>query len=153
MTTPVELSFTKLNNGWNAEPNAPYPKVTVSGTDVLLEFFLNPFQFPQFSADDRGTIRFSGCSRYRLGATNDEGWYLGQCRYSSIAPAWGEFYELRGTDIRLDEPQDWQVINEVSNASRHFLFYLRDDTFECIAARWEFEPDATNALFRLLRAG
>jgi hypothetical protein len=117
MTTATELSFIKLNEGWNAEPNAPHPKITVLGTDILLEFFLNSFRFPQFGPDDRGIIRFSACSRYRLGATNDEGWYLGQCRYSSIAPAWGEFYEISGTDIRSDEPVDWQVINGAANAS------------------------------------
>ena len=153
MTTAIGPCFIQLNKGWNAEPNAPDPKVTVSGTDVLLEFLLNPFQFPQFGDDDRGALRFSACSRYRLGATNDEGWYLGQCRYSSIAPAWGEFYEISGADARLDGPQDWQVVDGASSASRHFLFYLRDGTFECIAAHWEFEPDATNALFRHLRAG
>jgi hypothetical protein len=127
--TATEPAFTRLNNGWNVEPNAPHPKVTVAGDDVLLEFFLNPFKFRQFSPDDRGTIRFSACSRYRLGATNDEGWSRGQCRYSSIAPAWGEFYEASEADIRLNEPQDWRAINETSNASRHFLFYFRDETF------------------------
>ena len=153
MTTAIGPCFTKLNKGWNAEPNAPHPKVTVSGTDVLVEFFVNSLQFPQFGRDDWGTLRFSACSRYRLGATNDEGWYLGQCRYSSVAPAWGEFYEISGVDTRRHEPQDWQVVDEGSNASRHFLFYFRDDTFECIAAHWQLEPNATNALFRHLRAG
>jgi hypothetical protein len=124
----------------------------VSGTDVLLQFFLNPFQFRQFGPDDLGTLRFSGCSRYRLGATNDEGWSRGQCRYSKIAPAWGEFYEITGTDNQLNKPQDWRTVDETSNASRHFLFYFRDDTFECIATDWEFEPEATNALFRHFKA-
>ena len=153
MTTASFPSFIKLNEGWNAEPNAPYPSVKVAGTDVLLQFLLNPVRFLQFDPEDRGTLRFSTCSRYRLGATNDEGWYLGQCRYSSIAPAWGEFYELIGADPRLDEPKDWHVVNAASNASRHFLFYLRDETFECVATHWEREPDPANALFRHLRAG
>jgi hypothetical protein len=141
-------SFRRLNEGWNAEPNAPHPQVTLSGTDILVEFFLNPFQYRQFGLDDRGIIRFSDCSRYRFGATNDEGWYRGQCRYSKVAPAWGEFYEIDGSDSRLDEPKDWQTISEASSASRHFLFYFRDNTFECIANGWVFEPKATNALFQ-----
>jgi hypothetical protein len=147
-----KLSFVRLNEGWNAEPNAPHPHVTASGRDILLEFFLNPFQFPQFDPDDCGTIRFLACSRYRLRGTNDEGWYRGQCRYSKVAPAWGEFYEVIGTDIRLNEPQDWQTVQETSNASRHFLFYFRDDSFECIATDWRFEPKPTNSLFRHFRA-
>jgi len=151
VTTPATLTFTQLNKGWNAEPNAPDPKVTVAGTDVLLEFFLNPYQFPQFGDDDRGIIRFSGCARYRLGSTNDEGWYRSQCRYSKIAPAWGKFYEIIGPDSRLDEPDDWQAVDAASKASRHFLFYLRDGTFECIAERWE--ANSTNAKFQHLGAG
>ena len=146
------LSFNRLNDGWNAEPNAPYPRVIASGTDILVEFFLNPFQFRQFGPDDQGIIRFLDCSRFRLGATNDQGWYLGQCRYSKIAPAWGEFYEISGTDSRLDEPDDWKTVNEASSASRHFLFYFRDDTFECIASDWRFEPKSTNALFQHFKA-
>ena len=148
----TRLAFIKLNDGWNAEPNAPHPRVIVSGTDVLIKFLLNPFQFPQFGPDDQGTIRFSNCSRYRFGATNDEGWYLGQCRYSKIAPAWGEFYEINGSDSKLDEPDDWRVLDKDSNASRHFLFYFRDDTFECIASSWRFEPESTNALFQHFEA-
>ncbi|MEO6840868.1 MAG: hypothetical protein ABI192_08885 [Bradyrhizobium sp.] len=148
MTTGPLPGFIKLNEGWNAEPNAPHPAVKVSAADVLLEFSLNPFRFPEFDVDDRGTLRFSACSRYRLGGTNDEGWYRDQCRYSKNAPAWGEFYEISGADARLNEPKDWQMINEDSNSSRHFLFYLRDETFECIAADWRFEPQPTNALFR-----
>jgi hypothetical protein len=147
MTIPVLPSFIKVNHGWNAEPNAPHPTIALSGADVLLTFFVNPFQFPQFDTEDRGTIRFTSSSRYRLGGTNDEGWSRGQCRYSSIAPAWGEFYELNGTDSRLDEPQDWRVVDRTSNAGRHFLFYLRDHTFECIAKDWKFESDSTNALY------
>jgi hypothetical protein len=50
----TRLAFTKLNDGWNAEPNAPHPRVIVSGTDVLIKFLLNPFQFPQFGPDDPG---------------------------------------------------------------------------------------------------
>jgi hypothetical protein len=148
MTAPVHPSFIQLNHGWNAEPNAPHPTIMLSGADVLLSFFVNPFQFPRFDSEDRGSIRFSSCARYRLGGTNDEGWSRGQCRYSSIAPAWGEFYELIGADTRLDEPQDWKRGNEASNADRHFLFYLRDETFECIATDWKFVPNPTNALFR-----
>ena len=151
MTAGVGPSFVQLNEGWNAEPNAPHPRIKVVGTDVFLKFFLNPYRFPQFDPDELGIIRFSACSRYRIGGTDDESWYRGKCRYSAIAPAWGEFYEIVGTDVRLDEPTDWQVIETTSNASRHFLFYLRDETFECIAANWEFAPDPVNALAQRVR--
>jgi hypothetical protein len=58
----------------DAEPNAPDPHVLLEGSDVILDFYLNPFQFPAFTEDQRGQLRFSEVWRYRLGATNDEGW-------------------------------------------------------------------------------
>jgi hypothetical protein len=134
-------SFKKLNAGWNAEPNAPEPLVRASGTDLVLEFGLNPWQFPQFSRGQRGHIRFRRAWRYRLGMVNDEGWYRGQCRFSSLAPAWGEFYEVSG-DLKLTEaPNDWVYVAPGPNeGARHFLFYFRDEEFECDAADWEFHP-------------
>ena len=76
---------------------------------------------------------------WRLGATNDEGWYAGQCRYGKAAPAWGEFYELLGKDDQRLTPNDWHELAPMPPETRHFLFYLRDNTFECLAADWRFK--------------
>ena len=132
-------TFRQLNEGWNAEPNAPDPRVVVEGEDVVVSFLMNPFQFPQFGPEDVGKLRFVCCQRYRLGSTNDEGWYRGQCRFSKIAPNWGEFYEVGG-DLRLAEcPDDWVKLSSSQVSSRHFLFYFRDETFECDALDWKFD--------------
>jgi hypothetical protein len=105
----------------------------------VVKFLMNPFQFPQFDPDDEGRLRFVSCQRYRLGATNDEGWYRGQCRFSKVAPSWGEFYEVGG-DLRLAEcPDHWIEVGPAPASPRHFLFYFRDQTFECDAADWSFE--------------
>jgi hypothetical protein len=141
-----DMSFIQLNRGWNAEPNAPEPRTERHGRDMLLFFLLNAFAFKQFSEDDRGIVRFVRCARYRLGGTNDEGWYRGQCRYSDLAPRWGEFYEIVGIDPLRDQPNDWVAIGD-SGRARHFLFYFRDTTFECIADDWRFEAAPANALF------
>jgi hypothetical protein len=130
----MSTRFVKLNDGWNAEPNAPTPAVSRSNNDVVLEFLLNPHQFKEFSEGDRGQLVFRNCWRYRLGGTNDEGWYRGQCRFSKVAPEWGEFYEVQG-DLKLESsPDDWVVLSPEPQApEKHFLFYLRDETFECDA--------------------
>jgi len=130
----VDTRFVKLNDGWNAEPNPPAPVVARLGNDVVLEFRLNPFQFKKFSKGDRARLICRNSWRYRLGGTNDQGWYLGQCRFSKVAPAWGEFYEVQG-DLRLESsPDDWVVLGPEPHApAKHFLFYLRDQTFECDA--------------------
>ena len=134
----MSTCFLKLNDDWNADPNAPAPAVARSDNDVVLEFRLNPFRLRKFREGDRGRLVFRNCWRYRLGETNDEGWYLGQCRFSKIAPAWGEFYEVQG-DLKLESsPDDWLVlVPEPHVPAKHFLFYLRNETFECDAERVE----------------
>lgn len=129
-------TFVKLSEDWNAEPNAPMPAVRLEGGDVILTVFANPWRYPGFEEDDRIELRFADASCYRLGATNDEGWHRGQCRFSGVAPAWGEFYELTG-DLRLAQaPSDWHRIRTLADGDRHFMFYLRDETFECSARSW-----------------
>jgi hypothetical protein len=75
-----------------------------------------------------------------LGATNDEGWYRGQCRFSRLAPSWGEFYEVAGDLLLSKCPNDWRYVSqEPGRALRHFLFYLRDETFECDARAYALD--------------
>ena len=62
----------------------------------------------------------------------------GQCRFGATPREWGDFYEVRG-DLLVASEDDWQILNEPVADSRHFLFYLRDDTFECDADDWSFE--------------
>ena|SRR5262249_22551218 len=134
----MNTSFTKLNHRWNAHPNVPEPSVEVVGQDLSMKFLMNAYQFTRFKEGDVGVLRFSNCWRYRLGGTNDEGWYRGQCRFSGIAPAWGAFYEVKG-DLRIEsdpEAYEWVTLRSPSLKSRHFLFYLRDETFECDAESW-----------------
>jgi hypothetical protein len=142
-----------LNGGWNADPNVPLPAVTLDENDLLLSFRLNHYQFRQFAEDDVGILRFSNCAKYRLGETNDEGWYKGQCRYSRIAPAWGEFYEISGEDDCPDDSDDWIRVYGSNEIARHFLFYFIDETFECFAHDWRFEPIQTNALYEKIDLG
>jgi hypothetical protein len=128
--------FVRLNLDWNAEANAPNPKVSVAATEVTLHFRLSNWMSGDGNA---GTLTFHGSRAWRLGPTNDEGWFMGQCRYGRTAPAWGEFYELTGDDPQRDMPGDWQVVSQPESGDRHFLFYLRDETFECVAQDWKFE--------------
>jgi hypothetical protein len=136
----VTTTFLRLNRDWNAEPNAPDPRVRVEGADVVLDFVANHQRYRQFAEEQRIRLRFRSATRYRLGPTNDEGWYGGQCRFSRIAPAWGEFYEVAG-DLKLEWcPEGWVFLEEPTvEGRRHFLFYLRDETFECTAKDWVLE--------------
>jgi hypothetical protein len=142
LTLPTE--FQKLNEGWDAEPNAPEPHVRVDDGDLTLTFFLNPWIHPNIRQYDRGEIVFRDCWRYRVGAPNDEGWYKGYCRFRCLAPEWGDFYEVTG-DLLETGPKDWVLLNPShSGPSRHFIFYFRDETFECDADDWSFRTVPTS---------
>ena len=139
------VTFKQLNHGWNADPNAPEPLVSVDGSELQLTFYVNTFQFPGFAKDSKATIRFKSCKRYRLGPTNDEGWHMGQCRFGSMAPAWGEFYQISGDSELLVSPPDWVILGPQGPATLHYLFYLKDETFECLADSWELRLQANNS--------
>lgn len=144
----MKPTFHRLNEGWNAEPYTPNPVIEVQGRDLVLAFLVNAFQFAEFGEGEIGILRFVRCERHRLGPTNDDGWYSGQCRFSKLAPEWGEFYMVQGDAELLEAPQDWQTLEPFSGGGRHFLFYFRDNTFECVAEQCIIEPTADNSLQR-----
>jgi hypothetical protein len=131
------IAFVHLNPDWNAEPNAPEPAVAVAGDTLELSFRLNSFAY-QARPGEIGRLRFRRCSRWRRDDTNDEAWFAGRGRFAGEAPAWGEFYEILGEDPSGDSLR-WHVLSAGGEGDRHFLFYLRDETFECLAADWTFE--------------
>ncbi len=130
--------FTQLNKGWNAEPNAPEIEVKIDGASLILSFSANSYQYPLYKDGQVIKIGFHNAWRYGIGDVNDEGWYRGQCRFSRLAPAWGEFYEVSG-DLLLGQVDfEWHVLTDTPAPNlKHFLFYFRDENFECDAASWE----------------
>jgi hypothetical protein len=149
----VGTDFKKLNEGWDANPGAPEPCVQFDESGLTLTFSLNAQLNPQFRDYDRGELFFSNCWRYRLGYPNDEGWYKGHCRFRCLAPEWGDFYEVSG-DLLDGGPPDWVLLKtEHSESSRHFVFYFKDETFECDADNWSFKVlPVSDADYERLRA-
>jgi hypothetical protein len=129
--------FQQLNHEWNAEPNAPHFKIQIDGATLMLSFAANPYLYPGFVDGQIIRLKFTDVWRYSVGSINDEAWYRGQCRFSKLAPTWGEFYEVSG-DLRLDQfDAEWHFVFEPPAKNlRHFLFYFRDNNFECDAAEW-----------------
>lgn len=135
------LQYKKLNDNWNAEPNAPYPKISIINNKLIVEFYLNPFIFKNISEGQKGRLTFINCNIYRLGSTNDEGFYKNQFRYSPRDIPWGEFYLLLNSDWANSFPEDKIILNSrlKSDDLKHYLFFFRDNTFECIAESYNFE--------------
>ena len=135
----MKTIFRRLNDDWNAEPNAPDPRIRVDRSLLSLSFLMNYMLYSRLSEDDLGVLRFHDCWRYRIGSTNDEGWYRGQCRFTKLAPQWGDFYEISG-DLLLDQVRgNWTNLAPASYRTHHYLFYFKDETFECDASGFDFE--------------
>lgn len=133
------ITFERLNLDWNAEPNDPEVKIHVCGNDVILEFYLNPFQYKQFSEDDRAKITFHNCYQYRYGYPNDDGFYsYNQSRFKKYGVKWGEFYLVHNSNWKDEFPEPI-IVGRYADNTNHYLFYFRDGTFECIAKSYNIE--------------
>lgn len=138
------MNFIKLNSNWDAEPNAPMPKVESDNetSKIKVSFYLNAFIHKDVEEEDKGVLEFEDCYKYRLGATNDEGFYRGQCRFSKTGVQWGNFYQIEDSKWVENFPDDEIMIdNSLENSIdlNHYLFYFRDNTFECIARSCSFK--------------
>jgi hypothetical protein len=67
---------------------------------VELRFYLNPWAYDA-QEEEVGVLTFEDACAWRLGATNDEGWFMGQCRYSGTAPTWGSSTKSQAPIQRL----------------------------------------------------
>lgn len=134
------MEFEQLNKDWNAEPNAPEVEITVTGNDVVVEFYLNAFQFEAFNEGDKAVLTFRDCLQYRYGSPNDEGFYtFDQSRYKAFGVKWGEFYLVHDSDWKDNFPEPVAVSNQPTDELNHYLFYFRDGAFECIAKDYELK--------------
>lgn len=136
------MQYIKLNDNWNADPNSPEPAIHIKDKELYLEFYLNHYIYPHIKEGQKGVLVFSDCYMYRLGSPNDHGFYLKQYRYSPDDIKWGEFYKLIDSNWKNDFPADKIVSNKnlknVDNL-KHYLFFFRDNTFECIAKSYNFK--------------
>ena len=133
------LKFIQLNTDWNAEPNAPDLQVEQSDPSLVVRFRPNPFHYREFECVSFISVTFESCERYRITSINDHGWYDGQCRFSGLAPAWGEFYEILGNTRDDRDGTPWNPVSGLGN--RHFHFYLRDETLEVKALDWSMQTE------------
>lgn len=129
-----DIQFLRLNDSWNADPDAPSGHVQFEDGTAKLRFTLNSWQ-DNAANGETATILFTNCSRWNWDATDDHAWFAREGRYARKTPKWGEFYEEVGEDI-LGRMVDWEVISADSANARHFLFYFRYETLEFVAADW-----------------
>ena len=133
------MEFIRLNKGWNAAPNAPWPRITIVGQNLLLSFKMNHFLYNEYTQDDIGILEFQNCVQFRMGATNHDEFFRYGDRYKEHGVAWGHFYRVLGSGWREHFDDSVHIRNEpYPEELQHYLFYFRDQDFECIAAGHEF---------------
>lgn len=129
-----------LTKDWNANPNDPQLQMLVEGATITLEFYVNAYQFENFNEDDKARVRFLRVHKYALNGMNDEGYYTEQYRYTNTELHWGEFYKI-DTDWQNDFPKEYLVAIRKPNPDKqnHYIFFFKDDTFECVAEGYKLE--------------
>lgn len=135
----MSFKYKRLNIGWNAQPNAPEVELKTESNNLILTFYLNPYIYKNVNEYDKGKLTFKNCFKYSFNDCNDEGYFLEQYRYKNEILSWGNFYELLH-DWENDFHPDYKCLNsEVDKGKmRHFIFFFRDNTLECIAEDFEF---------------
>ena len=141
-----EIYYVRITTNWNAHSVSPEIELQLQGLNLLMTIFLNAYVFDGFEEGDKANILFKNCSKYSLNICNDEGYYYGQYRTNPSELPWGEFYEIKsGLDREFPEP----IVNLTMDNSnkRHFIFFFKDETFECLAEDFqvEFISKKTNA--------
>lgn len=133
------MKYKKLNINWNAEPNAPEVELQTDGDKLKITFYLNSFIYDNVDEEDKGELIFRDCFKYSFNSCNDEGYYGGQYRYTNDMLPWGEFYELEH-DWEKDFHKDFKTLNPSLDKEclRHFIFFFRDNTLECVSKDFEF---------------
>jgi hypothetical protein len=133
-----KIEYNKLTKNWNADPVLPEIELEIDRNDLIMCIRLNHYVFDNYKKGDKVKIRFINCSLYSLNTCNDEGYYYGQYRTNPNELPWGEFYEIKsGLDRNMPNPI--VKIADDNSDKKHFIFFFKDETFECIASEYELE--------------
>jgi hypothetical protein len=134
------MTNTLLTKDWNAAPNAPEVQLSVKGSSVTLDFYVNYYIFDKFKEDDKARLTFTNCLKYSFNSMNEEGYYMGQYRYKYSDLPWGEFYKLN-TNWETDFPIEHIALADLTDKEKlsHYIFFFKDNTFECVAENFQLE--------------
>jgi hypothetical protein len=141
----TKITFDKLDIPLKPEPNTATPKVDVFSDTLLLSFSTNVY-------NTEGKIIFNEPLMYRIGDPNDEGFFDSKSnpkiKNDSIY-SFTRFPDLEFNAFYIVKGYDWKnsllgkgtnILNEeYKNISDciHFVFFMKDGTFECIARSYK----------------
>nr|WP_299382190.1 hypothetical protein [Allomuricauda sp.] len=133
-------TYVKLNFDFDAEPNAPSPDISINDSTLILKFLLNPFLWDNVEDDEQAELHFYDVLKYRLGGPGSDN--FSDFRYYDEGIDNYGFYHLKNSYWTKDFPLDEKVVSEEPNSEngvfKHYVFFFRDNTFECIAEDFKF---------------
>jgi hypothetical protein len=140
----TRVRFQKQNIPLEADYNVARPAVEVKHLDVVLSY-------DSTEEPIMGKIMFVDVVAFRVGAPNDHGFYeagrpgivndsiYSWERFPEIE--FGNFYEVFGIDWTSGLIGEGTKVLQSNvfptNIYRHFVFFMRDGTFEVVCKRWE----------------
>ncbi|WP_124981482.1 hypothetical protein [Nonlabens xiamenensis] len=132
------MDYFKITSDWNADPVSPDVQLEIDEDNLTIEIFVNHLLFDHFEEGDKAKITFQNCSMYSLNHCNDEGYYTGQYRTNPKELPWGEFYEIK-SGLNRNFPEPVTIVNKELEGKRHYIFFFKDETFECLANDFKLE--------------
>lgn len=133
-----KIDYFKITSDWNADPVSPGMDLEIIGNDLVMEIFVNYLVYDNYKEGDKAKITFENCSEYSLNTCNDEGYYYGQYRTNPNELPWGEFYEI-SNGLNRDFPEPVVRLQGGNENKKHFMFFFKDETFECLASDFSIE--------------
>ena len=140
-----QITFQKQNIPFEAEPNIAIPRVEVSDNNLTLNFAVK-------NSNSVAKIVFIEPLMYRIGSPNDEGFYgFGydpRIKNDSIYSRknfptldFGDFHQVTGVDWKKGLLGEGTIILDKKYKDgedfSHYVFFMRNGTFECVARRYE----------------
>lgn len=137
------MKYTKLNGNWNADGNAPNPIISLFEGGMALSFRLNSNDSEYIDEGEMGILEFYNVHAHKLETIDHEGYLKGQTRFKNDQLPWGDFHEIKNGQWPKDFPNDSIVLDKSIDKKdlRHFIFFLKDQMFECLAMDFRFRID------------
>lgn len=134
------MKIQKLNKNWSAEPSIPLESIIRTDDGIEVNFLLNSLPYEYIEEGEKGKLEFYDVYAYRKRASNVEEISKRKIPLKVDQIPYGDFYELTDSKWKTDFPEDKIIVDESKKTSKlkHFLFFLNDSTFECLASDYSY---------------
>lgn len=133
------MKLEKKDNVYASNPNIAAPEIYLYEKNLTLRFPVNTF-INNLEDGHIGKILFKNCTAFRVGSPNDEGYGIGSDTVWNEASfpgiEWHHFYEVLDSSGPTFE-RFFTTESHDQSSQRHFVFFMKEATFECYARDFE----------------